>query len=323
MGFLPENPKAEFEKLLGDLYQLYRTTPDQQLLSDRLLTVLMAITGIFDQEVEVDDGQAKIWQECGFVESDSGRFLLRKGEGRLIHNHFKLLYITRLQLKKSNKKTSIAEPDFKPKISSVTSQLAEEQRIKLGITDPSVKIDIVKVLLNPEKNIRKNQRIEMIKKQKLEAEQKDETFKPKINKRPNNMVESKTNGSKHLDLYNQALAKHDQKQLTLEELDFIRSKKECKFKPKINKKAYVSNQAKDLKEFYGFEKFKERLAKAREEAEFKKKMTERSNFGVTGSIKNAKKQVRSGKVLGSNVATVFVNNPEATKFKGFGGRDSA
>lgn len=207
------------------------------------------------------------------------------------------MYITRLQLKKSNKKTNFEEPDFKPKISSITQQLAEEQRIKLGITDPSIKIDIVQVLLNPEKNNRKNQRIEMIKKQKLDAELKDETFKPKINKRTvNNQVDSKTTGSKHLDLYNQALAKNEQKQMSLEELDYIRSKNECKFKPKINKKAYVSNTSKELTEFYGFEKFKQRLAKAREEAEFKKKMTERSNFAVTGSIKDAKKQVKSGKV---------------------------
>lgn len=68
MGFLPENPKAEFEKLISDIYVLFRTTPDQKILSDHLLTVLMSITGIFDKEVDVNDGTAKIWQECGFIE---------------------------------------------------------------------------------------------------------------------------------------------------------------------------------------------------------------------------------------------------------------
>jgi hypothetical protein len=53
-------------------------------------------------------------------------------------------------------------------------------------------------------------------------------------------------------------------------------------------------------------------------------MTERSNFTVTGSIKQAKKQVRTGQVANQNAAsTVSTGNPAATKFKGFGGQDSA
>jgi len=52
-------------------------------------------------------------------------------------------------------------------------------------------------------------------------------------------------------------------------------------------------------------------------------MTERSNFTVTGSIKEAKKAVKNGKIVGNNVSTFFINNDKAIKFKSFGGKDSA
>lgn len=43
----------------------------------------------------------------------------------------------------------------------------------------------------------------------------------------------------------------------------------------------------------------QRMKKAREEAEFKKKMTERSNFAATKGTKKAKKMINSGKVQGN------------------------
>lgn len=98
-------------------------------------------------------------------------------------------------------------------------------------------------------------------------------------------------GNKHLDLYNlaqmKAQAKGPRRDQTSEEFEFQKSKDELKFKPKILKKAYIdTNQpAKGLKDLYGFEKFAQRLAKGREEAEFKKRMSERSSFAATTGIK--------------------------------------
>ena len=108
--------------------------------------------------------------------------------------------------------------------------------MKMGITNPEIKIDIVSVLLNPSKDSRKNQRIQEIKKAKRDQELKDETFMPKINKQANkNLIgDYYSTGSKHLDLYNQAAVKQEQKKLSQEELDFLKNKNECKFKPKIN-----------------------------------------------------------------------------------------
>lgn len=169
--------------------------------------------------------------------------------------------------------------------------------------------------------------MEQIKREKRVAEKKEETFQPKVNKKTNQRLVnpgSYTTGNKHIDLYNRAATRADQKQATKEELEYQRSKEECKFKPKINKKAYTSKDTpKNLEEFYGFDKFKQRLAKAREEAEFKKKMTERSSFAVTGSIDKAKKQIRSGKTLAHVNPSVVSAGQSSNKFKGFGGKDSA
>jgi hypothetical protein len=42
-------------------------------------------------------------------------------------------------------------------------------------------------------------------------------------------------------------------------------------------------------EIRGTDKYAQRIAKAREEAAFKKKMTERSGFSATGGMKKARK----------------------------------
>ena len=70
------------------------------------------------------------------------------------------------------------------------------------------------------------------------------------------------------------------------------------------------------------DKIIKRMQKGREEAEFKRRMTERSNFAITGSIKNAKKKVKTG-VPSSNVNSMFTGDNKGGKFRGFGGVDSA
>jgi hypothetical protein len=71
-----------------------------------------------------------------------------------------------------------------------------------------------------------------------------------------------------------------------EEYWFQKHKDECKFVPKINKSIGLSrNSVYDVK---GLDKVKERMEKAREEAEFKKRMTERSTFSATIGVQKAK-----------------------------------
>ena len=65
---------------------------------------------------------------------------------------------------------------------------------------------------------------------------------PKVNKRANErMTRNKfemTTGNKNIDLYNKALLK-ERKDITKDELEFERNKEDCKFKPTINKSAYL------------------------------------------------------------------------------------
>ena len=65
------------------------------------------------------------------------------------------------------------------------------------------------------------------------------------------------------------------------------------------------------------------MQKGREEAEFKKRMTERSNFTATGGIKKAKKLVKEGGVPVNHVSAMFVGSDTVTKFKNIGLQDGA
>jgi hypothetical protein len=91
MGFLPENPKSEFESQVQDIYVLLRSNPNNKILSDHIMVVLINITGIFDNEVDVQMVPTSQWQKCGFHDEETGKFMFRKGEGKVIQNHFKLL----------------------------------------------------------------------------------------------------------------------------------------------------------------------------------------------------------------------------------------
>jgi hypothetical protein len=61
------------------------------------------------------------------------------------------------------------------------------------------------------------------------------------------------------------------------------------------------------------EKIMARMRKGREEAEFKKKMTERSNFTAAMGVKKAKKLIKKGIV--GNVPVVGFSNAKDTKYK--------
>lgn len=64
-----------------------------------------------------------------------------------------------------------------------------------------------------------------------------------------------------------------------------------------------------------------RMKKAREEAEFKKRMTERSNFSASIGVKKAKKKVRQGDAkVPANQFNMGVDN---SKYTSFGNVDGA
>ena len=106
-------------------------------------------------------------------------------------------------------------------------------------------------------------------------------------------------------------------------MEFERNKQDCKFKPMINKQTYMAKSPPKNKDIYGMDKIIERMKKGREEAEFKKRMTERSNFTAAGGIKKAKKFVKQGGIPVNNVNAMFGGSNTTTKFKNFGTGDGA
>jgi len=76
--------------------------------------------------------------------------------------------------------------------------------------------------------------------------------------------------------------------MTREEQEYEKVKDELKFKPNITRLNLKKKEdAPQLKENKGMDKFMQRMAKAREEAQFKKAMTERSNFTAAQGVKKA------------------------------------
>jgi hypothetical protein len=93
----------------------------------------------------------------------------------------------------------------------------------MGSITPQVKVNIVQILTDPQSQQRKTQMIEEIKKKKMDEELKEETFKPKTNKKMNQLLVQNqmrvTTGSKHHDLYNLAQNK-TRKNRTGEEFEY-------------------------------------------------------------------------------------------------------
>jgi hypothetical protein len=61
------------------------------------------------------------------------------------------------------------------------------------------------------------------------------------------------------------------------------------------------------------EKMMQRMQKAKDEREFKKKMTERSNFTATGGVKQVKKMIKKGMVSSASTAVFSVGVTDASR----------
>lgn len=87
------------------MYTLFRCNTDQKILAENLMTVLMAILGLIDEQLLIEHtGKPNKWMMAGGYEPESGLFFLRKGEPKIIQAHFKLMSIARLQQKSYSKK---------------------------------------------------------------------------------------------------------------------------------------------------------------------------------------------------------------------------
>ena len=101
-------------------------------------------------------------------------------------------------------------------------------------------------------------------------------------------------GTRHIDLYKLANLK-EKRNLTKEEMEYRESKDELLFQPNVGRTVRPIPQ-KNTKDIYGVDKYIKRQAKSRLEAEFKKTMTERSNFTQGGNAKLVKQQIKTGQI---------------------------
>lgn len=150
----------------------------------------MVISGQRDEHLEVaNDIQNGKWSNAGVYDEESGIFYLRQGEAQPIQNHFRLLRLNRLHQKKSQSaythKRAPYQPEYKPYISPMTKKLADERRQKLYHAPPDHKVDVVTVLLHPNNVKGDVHRMEMVRKELQDKEQKELTLQPKTLQRRN------------------------------------------------------------------------------------------------------------------------------------------
>ena len=100
-------------------------------------------------------------------------------------------------------------------------------------------------------------------------------------------------GDHNQDLYIKS-KQHEKTNKDADDYWYERAQDECTFKPKIIKKSVKVDLdgPQTVSEIKGIDKQMARLKKAREEAEFKKRMTERSGFSATSGVKKARKAVK-------------------------------
>jgi hypothetical protein len=168
--------------------------------------------------------------------------------------------------------------------------LAQKYRQKIAENYDGGKITVLDILTA---QTNKQQWIEETKKELANKEAEECTFHPMTNEnvqvRQDESIQS--TGDKCFDLYQLSKTKKKEKiDKTREEYDFEKSAPDCTFQPNINKD--LSREAN--KQFYVNQKSiqdnLERMKKAREDREFKKKMTERGYGEPSPSAQPMKKQ---------------------------------
>jgi len=167
----------------------------------------------------------------------------------------------------------------------------------------------------------KEDKIENLRKELEEKEKKELTLRPKINKARNNNLfsatEKLTSGDHNIDLYQLAKLKERDYQMTSKDSKELNDLKECRFRPEVNKEILRDSRVQEIK---GMDKIMKRMKKARVDAEFKKKMTERSEFSATVGVKKAKKIIKK---VDSVQQAPFVLSLSQSKFTSFGKIDGS
>jgi len=152
MSFLQSKVSAEQEKMMEDIYTVFKCDKTQNILAENLQNLLMVVSGERDREAEVHNEEGnKQWAKAGVYDEETGLFYLRENEHVSIQKHFRELRNNRMSSKKPIKnfayKTAPQAPSFKPKLSKKTTQISKARREKLFADSKNV--DVVSILLHP------------------------------------------------------------------------------------------------------------------------------------------------------------------------------
>lgn len=301
----------------------------------------VGVFGLDPNESAYKPGQT--WEDAGVIDPIDGYLKFKNSEVPLVFEHFKLLRLNRRaqkrdfqsQFRYSAKERSLSEFGFHPTINANSIKMADQKRQKLNYISPDGRrrADIVQILLHP----KDNSKLEKLKQYKEFKEAEELTLKPKIlSSKKNNRLLSARDGiytsmdgrklDRNLALYESSKMinmrkKHNQS--VDFDAEFERQAGECSFRPQINEDMAVDIAIESVHVVKDSDKFTERMKRARQERQFKKLMTERSNFSATKGVKDAYNKVKplieGNDLTATEQKSMPVVFSEKKRFKGFAG----
>jgi hypothetical protein len=291
MGFLSGSSSSESDEriLLSSMWTGLGGAQNEGLNKEVIRAFLLAVEG-----VKITDS-VKATTEEEFGQMKDGEFY---PDCPKIGKHFRLMYLNRIRHSKDGTKRRALRIEsevnqdctFQPIISDNTQSLALKYRQKIAENYQGGKISVLDILTA---QTNKQQWIEETKKELENKESEECTFHPMTNEniqaRPDESIE--VTGDKCNDLYQISKVKQKNKiDKTKDEYEFEKASQECTFQPNTNK----TSKARDANPHYvnqrSITENLERMKRAREEKDFKKKMTERG-FGESSYVPQPKKVV--------------------------------
>lgn len=291
MGFLSGASSSESEEriLLSSMWTGLGGAQNEGLNKEVIRAFLLAVEGVKITE------SVKAPSEEEFGQMKDGDFY---PDCPKIGKHFRLMYLNRIRhlsdttKRKNMKIESEASQDctFQPMLSETSNSLAQKYRQKIADNYEGGKITVLDILTA---QTNKEQWIEETKKE-LEAKESEEcTFHPMTNAMAQMKVDEtlETTGDKCNDLYHLATIRPRQKlDKTREDYEYEKNALECTFKPNVLKETKRADNTPHYVNQRSIQETLDRMKRAREEKEFKKKMTERGYGEPAPEDNNATKK---------------------------------
>ena len=276
MGFLSGSASSESEEriLLSSMWTGLGGAQNEGLHKEVIRAFLLAVEG-----VKITDS-VKSPTEEEFGQMKDGEFY---PDCPKISKHFKLMYLNRIRHSGDRTKRKMMRIEsevnqnctFQPVLTENTQNLANQYREKIAQSCEGGKITVLDLLTA---QTSKEQWIEEAKKELAYKESQEWTFHPVTNE--NFVVKqdetTQSSGDKCFDLYQLAHTKKKNKiDKTKEEYDIEKNGNECTFAPTINKEVKREDDQPHYVNQRSIQENYDRMKRAREEREFKKRMTER------------------------------------------------